>query len=298
MKIELLDRPEVRVACLRYDGPSGEPLDRFWRRRVAPWLAEYGLLDCPRYGIALGAGRYEACVEVFADVSLPDARPATIDGGLYAITRFRGTGAELDAAWKAFEHELHGDVAIHRDEGRPALEHYPRGAGYDARTGAFACELCLPMQSRYRLADAQPDDAPAILELQKLAYRSEAQLYDDWSLPPLTQTLESLRAEFASSRILKAVDGEHLVGAVRAREADGVCHVGRLIVTPQLQGRGIGTRLMRAIEARFPGARRFELFTGSRSVGNLRLYERLGYRRCREQVLSPAVTLVYLEKLR
>jgi ribosomal protein S18 acetylase RimI-like enzyme len=83
---------------------------------------------------------------------------------------------------------------------------------------------------------------------------------------------------------------------VRAREADGTCHIGRLIVTPELQGRGIGTRLLRAIEARFPGARRFELFTGSRSAANLRLYERLGFRRCREQTLSPAVTLVFMEK--
>jgi hypothetical protein len=33
------------------------------------------------------------------------------------------------------------------------------------------------------------DDAPAILELQRNAYRSEAVLYNDWSIPPLTQTL-------------------------------------------------------------------------------------------------------------
>ena len=39
----------------------------------------------------------------------------------------------------------------------------------------------------------------AILALQKLAYESEARLYDDWKLPPLTQTLDSLQAEFAST---------------------------------------------------------------------------------------------------
>ena len=150
----------------------------------------------------------------------------------------------------------------------------------------------------YRIVRARPDDAAAILALQKLAYRSEARLYDDWDLPPLKQTLETLRAEFAGSVILDAMDGERIVGSVRAREADGVCQVGRLIVSPELQGKGIGTRLMRAVEAEFPNVPRFELFTGSRSEANIRLYERLGYRRCREQVLSPAVTLVFLEKLR
>ena len=86
------------------------------------------------------------------------------------------------------------------------------------------------------------------------------------------------------------------MGSVRASEADGVCRVGRLIVQPDLQGRGVGTTLMRHIEAEFPGAATFELFTGSRSAGNLRLYERLGYARSREKILSPSITLVFLEK--
>jgi GNAT superfamily N-acetyltransferase len=152
--------------------------------------------------------------------------------------------------------------------------------------------------ARFRVERATPDDAAGILELQKLAYESEAKLYDDWTLPPLTQRLESLREEFATSCVLKAMDADQLVGSVRAREKDHVCHVGRLVVQPRLQGRGVGTLLMRHIEAAFPDVRAFELFTGSRSTGNLRLYERLGYHRSREQTLSPAVTLVFLEKIR
>jgi len=152
--------------------------------------------------------------------------------------------------------------------------------------------------SPYRILRASADDADAILQLQKLAYRSEARLYDDWTLPPLTQTLQSLRDEFAASVVLKAMAEDQLVGSVRARETQGLCQIARLIVAPALQGRGVGTLLMRHIESEFPQARGFELFTGSRSEGNLRLYERLGFRRCREQVLSPAVTLVFLEKLR
>ena len=97
----------------------------------------------------------------------------------------------------------------------------------------------------------------------------------------------------------RCIDGA-LAGSVRARVVDDVCQVGRLIVQPQLQGRGIGTRLMRADRSRenLRKRARFELFTGSRSEGNIRLYERLGYRRCREQALSPGVTLVFMEKRR
>lgn len=150
----------------------------------------------------------------------------------------------------------------------------------------------------FRVEHATPEDATAVLELQKLAYQSEARLYGDWTLPPLTQTLENLREEFATSVVLKASEDGRLIGSVRARDVNGVCQVGRLIVHPEQQGRGVGTMLMHGIEGEFPGITVFELFTGSRSEGNLRLYERLGYARSREKVLSPSVTLVFLEKRR
>jgi len=155
-----------------------------------------------------------------------------------------------------------------------------------------------PVVPPYLIERAREAAAPAILELQKRAYESEARLYGDWNLPPLTQTLESLRAEFAHSTVLAAFEGEALLGSVRAREVDGTCHIGRLIVEPTRQGHGIGTRLLREIESAFPTARRFELFTGSRNAANIRLYERQGYSRFREQSISPAVTLVFLEKQR
>lgn len=147
-----------------------------------------------------------------------------------------------------------------------------------------------------RISRATIEEAPAILDLQKLAYQSEARLYDDSSLPPLIQDLESLRDEFRHSVVLAALAGPRIVGSVRARLVDDVSHIGRLIVHPEFQRLGVGTLLLREIERAHAGARTFELFTGSRSEGNLRLYERLGYRRSHEKVVSSAVTLVFLRK--
>jgi ribosomal protein S18 acetylase RimI-like enzyme len=143
---------------------------------------------------------------------------------------------------------------------------------------------------------ARVEDAADILELQKLAYQSEARLYDDWTLPPLIQTLESLRQEFTTKVVLKAMEAGRLIGSVRAHMSDDACQIARLIVHPELQGRGVGTALMRHIESRFSNASVFELFTGSRSEGNLRFYEKLGFRKVREQTLTTAVTLVFMEK--
>lgn len=141
-------------------------------------------------------------------------------------------------------------------------------------------------------------DAAAILDLQKLAYASEAQLYGDRGLPPLTQSLDSLRAEFAETVVLKAVAAGVIIGSVRARRIGDTWQIGRLVVHPDFQGQGLGTRLLRAIERESGDSRKLELFTGHRSAGNIRLYERLGYVRSHEQVLSPAITLVFMEKYR
>src|ERR1044071_835241 len=100
-------------------------------------------------------------------------------------------------------------------------------------------------------------DAAGILQLQRLAYQSEARIYNDWSLPPLTETLNQLQKEFDGTTVLKAVLEDVLVGAVRGRwTAAERCGVGRLIVRPDLQSRGIGRALMQGIEAEFSGADR------------------------------------------
>lgn len=141
-------------------------------------------------------------------------------------------------------------------------------------------------------------DAAAILQLQKLAYQSEARIYGDDKIPPLTQTLAHIEREFADLVFLKATaeDGA-IVGSVRAHERDGTCFIGRLIVHPDHQNKGIGATLMREIESRFSVARRFELFTGHKSERNLRFYRRLGYAPFKEEQVTDVLKLVLMEKV-
>jgi GNAT superfamily N-acetyltransferase len=144
------------------------------------------------------------------------------------------------------------------------------------------------------ITDADPTDAGELLTLQRAAYLAEAALYDDFALPPLTETVEEIRTAVAGSTVLKAVAGCRIVGVVRGRRDGQTCHVGRLAVAPDLQGIGIGTALLRAIEQRFPQVYRFELFTGRKSADNLRLYRRLGYVDLPD---GGHPVLIYLEKL-
>ncbi len=145
---------------------------------------------------------------------------------------------------------------------------------------------------------AIPEDAAAILEVQRQAYRAEAELYQDWNIPPLRETEAELHAAWDGQLILKAMAGQNFLGSVRGRLAEGTCHIGRLAVHPQFQGQGIGGQLLREIERQMPAAQRFELFTGHRSVHNLTIYQHRGYVPFREEIISEQLTLVFLEKRR
>lgn len=146
------------------------------------------------------------------------------------------------------------------------------------------------------ISKANREDLISILEIQKEAYQAEALLYDDYSIPPLTESPEDLKKAFTSQLILKAEIDNQLVGSVRTRQEENRCLIGRLSVNPKFQRQGIGSALLQACEGIFPDVMCCELFTGSKSTSNLRLYERLGYKPVREDVLSPQVTLVYLHK--
>lgn len=152
---------------------------------------------------------------------------------------------------------------------------------------------------------AQIGDAQQILDLQGVAYRLEAERYGVDDLPPMTQTLDHLIAEYDTSTILVARyspgiatgPSDPIVGSVRARVVEGTAYVGRLAVVPDMHGRGIGRQLLWAVERATAPVDRYELFTGHRSDRNLRMYERAGYRRIRSEQQRDAVTLVYMEKV-
>ena len=60
---------------------------------------------------------------------------------------------------------------------------------------------------------------------------------------------------------------------------EGAWQVGRLMVAPDLQGRGLGRRLLSAVEEAAPyEATTYELFTGAGSARNQRMYKKAGYR--------------------
>ena len=145
---------------------------------------------------------------------------------------------------------------------------------------------------------ANQKDIPEILALQKIAYRSEAELYGDDSVPALGQSLEQISADFDRMLFLKAVVNGKIIGSIRGIRTEDTAHVSRVMVHPYFQRKGLATRLIRQIEQELGDVQIYEAFTGHQSLRNLHLYGKLGYRQVRTEPFSPTVQWVYLQKER
>ena len=142
---------------------------------------------------------------------------------------------------------------------------------------------------------AGQNDLQEILDLQYLAYQSEAALFGNKDIPPLQETIEELNEEFNKGIILKMVEDDKIIGSVRAYAKNGTAYIGKLMVHPDHRCKGYGTQLIYEIEKCFPDCR-FELFTSTRSEDNIRLYQKLGYMIFDRKEISDELVFVYLEK--
>ncbi|MGW0533837.1 GNAT family N-acetyltransferase [Streptomyces sp. NPDC003032] len=150
------------------------------------------------------------------------------------------------------------------------------------------------------ISEATEADAEQILKLQYLCYQSEAELYGDYSIEPLTQSLDSIKAELTAGTVLVARLGDEVVASVRGTvDTDGTARIGKLIVHPRMQRHGLGGRLLDAIERQLGAsgaAKCFRLFTGHRSEQNLQLYRKHGYVPVGTERVNDRLTVVTLSK--
>ncbi len=148
----------------------------------------------------------------------------------------------------------------------------------------------------FEIVKAQREDLEEILQLQYLAYQSEAALFGSKDIPPLKETIKEVIEEYNEGLVLKMMCGDKIIGSVRAREQNGSVYIGKLMVHPDYQKRGYGKRLLLEVENCFPG-KRYELFTSTRSTDNIRLYKSAGYKEFDQKAVNEELVFVYMEKV-
>jgi ribosomal protein S18 acetylase RimI-like enzyme len=144
--------------------------------------------------------------------------------------------------------------------------------------------------------EAKPEDASVIADLVNSAYRGDSSRVG-WTteadlLEGKRTDAEEIRALIGApgSMFLMCVEGADVVGSVFLRKGETAAYLGMLVVSPRLQGAGIGSRLMAAAEEAAKKA--WGVSTMSMAVISCRheliaFYERRGYRRTGERKPLP-----------
>lgn len=156
MELKLKTLPPARLAFLRFTGPYGHAGIQLTWRKFTGWCEEAGLRATPRqlYGLCQDEPkvtdakkcRYDAAIEVDEAFTTKhkDIGLQTFAGGRYACSVFQGTSAELRRAWETMFSELKSN-GFHAFGGA-TLELYGVDFSVDPKTGAFRCELCVPVK--------------------------------------------------------------------------------------------------------------------------------------------------------
>lgn len=145
------------------------------------------------------------------------------------------------------------------------------------------------------IAKATPADVGDLLTCTHACWLREGILNDTLTIPAQHETVESLTASFHEWDTYVLRHDGRFIGSVRGKLVDDTWHIGRLMVVPDLHGRGLGRALLEFIQEVAPSdATRFELFTGTGSEHNLKLYKKAGFR----GVVQPNGTTVVFTKRR
>src|SRR4029077_6243086 len=125
-------------------------------------------------------------------------------------------------------------------------------------------------------------DAGELFTLTRACWLQELWANPGVVIPALEESFDDSVQGLAEWTTVVAVAGGRIVGSARGRsEGPGgaVWDVGRVMVAPDLQGRGLGRHLLSLIEdAAPPEVTSYTLFTGAGSVDNIRMYKKAGYR--------------------
>lgn len=314
----------VGTPTLIVPGPGGEVLTQRLARELADedWL----IFACGRYE-GIDERVYEAAADVMPVrvISLGDyvlnggevAVLAMIEAAARLLPGFMGNAESLveeshedglleypvytkPATWQGREVPPvllsgdHGKVAAWRHQQRlertaarrPDLLHASSAltpGGVDDRWGGAL------------IAKATPADVGDLLTGAHACWLREGILNDTLTIPAQHETVESLTASLHEWDTYVLRHDGRFIGSVRGKLVDDTWHIGRLMVVPDLHGRGLGRALLEFIQEVAPSdATRFELFTGTGSEHNLKLYKKAGFR----GVVQPNGTTVVFTKRR
>lgn len=148
-----------------------------------------------------------------------------------------------------------------------------------------------------QLCSLQKDDnVRQIWALQHIAYRIEAELIGAKDLPPLMDTVESLRRCNETFYADFDEDGE-IRGAVAVEtEKPGTLTISRMMVHPASHKQGIASRLLEYVFSQYAEVSLYIVSTGILNEPAVSLYRKYGFEPVETFEVAPGVELMTLHR--
>jgi len=143
---------------------------------------------------------------------------------------------------------------------------------------------------------AHASDVADMHSIQKRAFEEEGRRCGMQDIPPLQEQIASIAEHVQTQIALVAKEDGSTVGCVRGIVDGRVCTIRALVVDPSKHNRGLGSALLRALEAELKDIERVDLTTNTIMQGNVAFYERHGYRVIEYTTPRPGVTLAHMSK--
>jgi len=126
---------------------------------------------------------------------------------------------------------------------------------------------------------AKPEDSAAIAEVLGEAFGTYRKLYTDDAFAIVTPSADEITRRLDDGPQWVATIGDSVVGTVSVTVEEGDLYVRSMAVSPEAQGRGVGHKLLDAIDEYAAGTEfeRIFLYTTYFSAGAKELYEKHGY---------------------
>ena len=272
---DLATRERIVFACGRYEGIDQRVLDDAASRAE---VLEVSLGD-----YVLNGGEVAALAITEAVVRLVPGFMGNAESLVEESHALSGEGAGLleypvytkPASWRG--HDV-PPVLLSGDHAAIAAWRHDQAR---RRTAQRRPDL-LPASSLLDGIDITPatlGDAGELHVLQLACWVQEQHDNPGVTIPALHESYDDVRAWIVRDTVLVARSAGRLVGAVRGSLDGEVWEIGRLMVAPDLAGRGLGRTLLGRIEELAPdAATSYALFTGAGSERNQRIYRKAGYR--------------------
>jgi GNAT superfamily N-acetyltransferase len=137
------------------------------------------------------------------------------------------------------------------------------------------------------------EEAQKLLGIQKKAFADDLEKYQDDESSPVNEPVERLIRKIELFHHYTIWLHSQIVGGVDVRDlGEGRYRLNRIFLSPDVQGKGLGTKIMELIEKEFPEADEWSLDTPHLNVRNHYFYEKLGFSKVGEHQVTDKLRLV------